>query len=136
MVWFGDGQRQLDASSRTATSATAASRSATSNNDGVMDVGYAMHHDYSSNDFGDQLIEVALRRRHRARSGIPWDDGLATNGETYGMFGTDFADVEQRRRCSMSASNSFGCCAGVHVYLQPWRRHMGAELRLPRRQLH
>jgi hypothetical protein len=24
---------------------------------------------------------------------IPWDDGLATNGETYGMFGTDLSDI-------------------------------------------
>src|ERR1051325_6092362 len=30
------------------------------NNDGIMDIGYAMHHNYGSNDFGDQLIETAL----------------------------------------------------------------------------
>ena len=28
--------------------------------DGFMDVGYGMHHNYSGDDFGDQLIEVAL----------------------------------------------------------------------------
>src|SRR5262245_9847274 len=60
--------------------------------DGAMDVGYAMHHNEGSGDFGNQLIEVA-RGDGTGKSWLPWDDGLATNGESYGMFGTDFADV-------------------------------------------
>jgi len=30
------------------------------NNDGKIDFGYGMHHNYSSNDLGDQIYEVAL----------------------------------------------------------------------------
>lgn len=84
------------------------------NNDGFPDVGYGMHHDYSSNDFGDQLIEAALGDG-TGLSWTPWDDGLATNGEDWGMFGTDFADIDVDGDLDLG-SNSFGCCAGVHVY--------------------
>ncbi|MBU2650928.1 MAG: VCBS repeat-containing protein [Bacteroidetes bacterium] len=85
------------------------------NNDGHWDVGYGMHHAYSSTDFGDQLIEVALGDG----TGInwtPWDDGLATNGEDWGMFGTDFADVDNDGDLDIG-SNSFGSGSGLHVYL-------------------
>lgn len=85
------------------------------NNDGYMDAGYAMHHNYSSNDFGDQLIEVALGDG-TGQNWTPWDDGLATNGESWGMFGTDFADVDNDGDLDI-ASNSFGAGSGVHVYL-------------------
>ncbi len=81
---------------------------------GLMDVGYGMHHDYSSTDLGDQLIEVALGDG-TATAFTPWDDGLATGGETYGMFGTDFGDVDADGDLDLG-SESFGCCAGAHVY--------------------
>jgi len=84
------------------------------NNDGKMDIGYAMHHNYSTSDFGDQLIEVALGNG-TGSSWTPYDDGLSTNGETYGMFGVDFADVNNDGLLDIS-SNSFGCCSGIHVY--------------------
>ena len=82
--------------------------------DGLMDAGYAMHHNYSGTDFGDQLIEVALGDGTGAW--LPWDDGLATANETYGMFGTDFADVDGDGDLDL-ASMSFGCCNGFRVYL-------------------
>jgi hypothetical protein len=84
------------------------------NNDGKMDIGYAMHHDYSGVDFGDQLIEVATGNG-TGSSWTPYDNGLATNGETYGMFGIDFADVNNDGLLDL-ASNSFGCCSGIHIY--------------------
>ncbi|NTV83148.1 MAG: VCBS repeat-containing protein, partial [Bacteroidales bacterium] len=85
------------------------------NNDGLMDIGYGMHHDYSSTDLGDQLMEVALGDG-TGTNWTPWDDGLATNGEDWGMFSTDFADVENDGDLDLG-SISFGCCAGIHVYL-------------------
>ena len=84
------------------------------NNDGFLDVGYGMHHDYSSTDFGDQLIEVALGDGS-GTSWTPWDDGLATSGEDWGMFATDFADMDADGDLDL-ASNSFGAGNGVHVY--------------------
>lgn len=83
--------------------------------DGLLDVAYGIHHDYSSTDLGDQLLEVALGDGTGA-VWTPWDDGLASNGETWGMFSTDLADVDNDGDLDV-ASNSFGCCAGVHVYL-------------------
>ena len=83
--------------------------------DGLMDVAYGVHHNYAGVDLGDQLLEVALGDGSGA-AWTPWDDGLATNGETWGMFGTDLGDVDADGDLDV-ASNSFGCCAGVHVYL-------------------
>lgn len=84
------------------------------NNDGFKDAAYAMHHNYATNDFGDQLIEVALGNG-TGQSWTPWDDGLASNGETYGMFGIDLADVNNDGWLDVG-SNSFGFGAGLHVY--------------------
>lgn len=85
------------------------------NNDGFQDVGYGMHHNYSGLDLGDQLLEVALGDG-TGQSWTAWDDGLATNGEDWGMFDTDFADVDNDGDLDVG-SISFGCCAGVHIYL-------------------
>jgi len=85
------------------------------NHDGLMDVGYGMHHDYSDTDLGDQLLEVALGDG-TGKYWTPWDDGLATSGESWGMFATDFADVDNDGDLDVG-SISFGCCAGLHVYL-------------------
>ena len=92
------------------------------NNDGIIDIGYAMHHNYGSSDLGNQLIETALGNGS-GTGWVPYDDGLATNGETYGIFGIDFADVNNDGRLDL-ASNSFGCCNGFRVYQNngegPW----------------
>jgi hypothetical protein len=85
------------------------------NNDGKLDVGYGIHHNYSGEDLGDQILEVALGNG-LGTAWTPWDNGLATNGEDWGMFCTDFADVDCDGLIDVG-SNSFGCCAGVHIYL-------------------
>jgi hypothetical protein len=85
------------------------------NQDRAMDVAYSMHHNWSATDFGDQLMEVALGDG-TGQVWTPWDDGLATNGEDYGMFETDLADVNNDGHLDVGAV-SFGCCSGVHVYL-------------------
>lgn len=82
--------------------------------DGHLDVAFGVHHDYSDDDFGDQLLEVALGDG-TGTGWTPWDDGLATDGETWGMFGTDFADVDADGDLDVG-SVSFGCCNGWRVY--------------------
>ncbi len=85
------------------------------NNDRYQDVAYGIHHDYSSTDFGDQLIEAAIGDG-TGTVWTPWDDLLGTAGETYGMMGTDLGDVNNDGWLDIG-SGSFGCCAGTHVYL-------------------
>jgi len=84
------------------------------NNDGKQDIAYSMHHDYSSTDFGDQLIEAALGDG-TGMNWTPWDDGLASNGESWGMFGTDIGDYDNDGWLDIG-SNSFGAGQGIHLY--------------------
>ncbi len=113
MVWFGDGAGHWSVY-QSGNFGYGGVAMGDVNNDGLVDVGYGMHHDYSSNDFGDQLLEVALGDG-TGQNWTPWDDGLATNGEDWGMFSSDFADVDNDGDLDIG-SISFGCCAGVHVY--------------------
>ena len=114
MVWFGDGNGNWSVF-QNGNFGYGGIAVGDVNNDNLLDVGYGMHHDYSSTDFGDQLLEVALGDG-TGMNWIPWDDGLATNGETWGMSGTDFADVDNDGDLDIG-SISFGSGAGVHVYL-------------------
>jgi len=97
------------------------------NNDGKQDVGYGIHHNYSSVDLGDQVFEVALGDG-TGMNWTAWDDSLGTNGQTWGMFTTDFADIDNDGKLDVG-SISFGCCDGIHVHKNlgtgVWRQTFG-----------
>ncbi|MFM9995545.1 MAG: FG-GAP repeat domain-containing protein [Phycisphaerales bacterium] len=112
-VWFGDGVGGWT-SYQTGTFGYGGVAVGDLNWDGDPDIAYGMHHNYSTSDFGDQLIEAALGDG-TGMNWTPWDDGLATNGEKYGMFGVALADFDADGDLDL-VSNSFGCCAGVHAY--------------------
>lgn len=114
MVWFGDGIGNWDVY-QSGEFGYGGIALGDVNNDGYLDAGYGIHHNYSGVDFGDQIQEVALGDG-TGLNWSPWDDGLASNGEDWGMFGTDFSDVDNDGDLDIG-SISFGCCAGVHVYL-------------------
>jgi hypothetical protein len=98
------------------------------NNDGKMDAGFGMHHNYATPPaVGSKILEVALGDG----TGMNWsayDDSLATHGETWGMFHTDFGDVDNDGLLDLG-SISFGCCAGIHIYKNlgtgTWRQTFG-----------
>jgi len=117
MVWFGDGlgqqgQWQLFQNGNFGYGGVALGDV---NNDGKTDVAFGEHHNYSNDNFGNRIEGLALGDGS-GMNWTPWDQGLATNGETYGMFGTDLADVNNDGWLDYG-SNSFGCCSGVHLYL-------------------
>jgi hypothetical protein len=87
--------------------------------DGLLDVGFGIHHNYPGSGLGSQLLNVALGDG-TGQQWTAWSGGLATSGETWGMFGTDFADVDNDGLLDIG-SISMGCCAGLHVY----RNHGG-----------
>lgn len=84
------------------------------NNDGLLDVAYGVHHNYSSTDLGDQVLEVALGDGS-GMAWTPWDDNLGLQGQTWGMFGTALADIDADGWLDL-ASAAFGCCDGVFFY--------------------
>lgn len=84
------------------------------NNDGIIDAAYGMHHNYSGVDLGNQVLEVALGNGTGV-NWTPWDDGLGQQGQTWGMFSTDLADVDNDGWLDVG-SISFGCCDGLHVH--------------------
>jgi hypothetical protein len=114
MVWFGNGTGSNWSVVQIGNFGYGGIAVGDVNNDGKLDVGYGIHHNYSGEDLGDQILEVALGNGV-GNQWTPWDDGLATNGEDWGMFCTDFADIDCDGDLDIGA-NSFGCCAGIHVY--------------------
>lgn len=84
------------------------------NNDGYLDVAYGIHHNYSGTDLGDQILEAALGDG-TGQYWQAWDDNLGMDGQTWGMFTTDLADIDNDGDLDLG-SISFGCCDGIHIY--------------------
>ena len=113
MVWFGDGQGNWSVY-QNGDFGYGGIAIGDINNDGHMDVGYGMHHNYSSTDFGDSILETALGDG-TGQNWTPWDDGISTGGN-WGMFGTDFADINNDGYLDLG-SVSFGADDGIHIFL-------------------
>lgn len=127
MVWFGNGTGNNWVLQQTGNFGYGGIAVGDVNNDGYYDAGYGIHHNYSSVDLGDQIFEVALGDG-TGTNWTAWDDSLASQGETWGMFNTDFADIDNDGLLDVG-SVSFGCCAGIHIYknmgVGKWRQTFG-----------
>jgi len=116
MVFFGDGTGRWDVTMR-GDFGYGGITVGDVNNDGDWDVGYANHHPYADDDFGNQNIEVVLGDGS-GENWEPWDDDLAVprgDDDWYGMFGADFGDFNNDGLLDIG-SNSFGSGTGLHVY--------------------
>ncbi|MHC4942075.1 MAG: FG-GAP repeat domain-containing protein [Planctomycetota bacterium] len=82
--------------------------------DGYLDVAWGIHHDWGSSGFGDKLMGAA-RGNGTGTSWTPWGTGLASNGETWGMFATALADFDCNGLLDM-VSQSFGGSNGLRLY--------------------
>jgi hypothetical protein len=95
--------------------------------DGKWDIGYGMHHNYSGVDLGDDMLEVALGDG-TGQFWTAWDDSLVPGGSVWGMFSTDFADVDNDGDLDVG-STSFGYGVGLRVFLNrgdgTWQKSFG-----------
>jgi len=117
MVYFGDGHGNWTVT-MTGDLGYGGATLGDVNNDGLMDVAYGDHHNYSSSDFGNEMFEVALGNG-TGLSWTAWDDGLSqfqSSQSWWGKFGTDLGDVNNDGRLDVVA-NSFGSGTGVHAFL-------------------
>jgi len=115
MVWFGDGSGNWSVY-QNGNFGYGGMAIGDLNNDGHLDVGYGMHHNYSGSDFGDSILEAALGDG-TGQNWQAWDDGISiSNPNQWGMFCTDFADIDNDGLLDLGA-NSFGSGDGIHIFL-------------------
>ena len=82
--------------------------------DGSLDLAWGVHHDYGSGGLGDRVLGAALGDGSGA-FWVPWDSGMPSAGEEWGMFATDLADFDGDGLLDM-ISQSFGGSNGIHCY--------------------
>jgi len=114
MVWFGDGQGGWSVF-QYGDFGYGGIAVGDVNWDGKWDIGYGMHHNYSGVDLGDDMLEVALGDG-TGQTWTAWDDSLISGGSVWGMFSTDFADVDNDGDLDVG-STSFGYGVGLRVFL-------------------
>jgi len=114
MVWFGDGQGGWSVF-QYGDFGYGGIAVGDVNGDGKWDIGYGMHHNYASGDLGDDMLEVALGDG-TGQNWTPWDDSLVPGGSVWGMFATDFGDIDNDGDLDVGSS-SFGSGVGLRVFL-------------------
>ncbi|RKY21176.1 MAG: hypothetical protein DRQ55_05215 [Planctomycetota bacterium] len=82
--------------------------------DGDLDLAWGIHHDWTSSGLGSSLMGAALSDG-TGTSWTNWSAGLASNGESWGMFATALADFDGDGDLDL-ASLSFGGGNGLQVY--------------------
>lgn len=82
--------------------------------DGNMDLGWGIHHDLGSSGYGGELMGAALGNG-AGTSWTPWGTGLASSGETWGMFASALADFDCDGDLDL-LSQSFGGGNGLRLY--------------------
>jgi hypothetical protein len=113
-VWFGDGKNNYSLF-QNGDFGYGGIAIGDLNNDGLPDAAWSVHHNYTNSDFGNGLTEAALGDG-TGKNWTPWDNGLAQEGQDYGMFGTILADFNGDGKLDIAA-NAFGYDDGVHAYL-------------------
>lgn len=84
------------------------------NLDGHADVAWGVHHNWGSSGMDSRLMGAALGDGSGA-AWTDWGEGLASNGEEWGMFATALADFDGDGRLDI-VSQSFGGSNGLRVY--------------------
>ncbi|MBC8366222.1 T9SS type A sorting domain-containing protein [bacterium] len=84
------------------------------NLDGHMDLAFGIHHDWASTGLGSKLMGVGLGNGSGAMW-TPWDTGMPSAGEEWGMFATDLADFNGDGLLDV-VSQSFGGSNGIQIY--------------------